>query len=145
MYRKSYPTHTRRPNSIHRRNHLSTPCRVYPYLAAVRPRTERQIDTNSTWREFSTDGLEISSRTSMTIVLSRMATRMSCGAAECRARRGMVGPHHRVFYLRSYFHACRRVPKTPTLIRSLVVPANNQQFEFVKLNDNFNCIRSGCV
>ena len=81
----------------------------------------------------------------MTIVLSRMATRMSCGAAECRARRGMVGPHHRVFYLRSYFHACRRVPKTPTLIRSLVVPANNQQFEFVKLNDNFNCIRSGCV
>ena len=43
-YRKSHQTHNRSPHSNRTRNFHSAPCRLYSYLASVRPWTEDKIE-----------------------------------------------------------------------------------------------------
>ena len=96
---ESYPTRTRNPNSNRTRNLLSAPCRLYSYLASVRPSTESEIEHQFDEARISTDSLGTSPGTSMAIVLSHMAAYMSYRTARCRARSGAIGPQLGVLYV----------------------------------------------
>ena len=76
----------------------------------------------------------------MATVLTHMAAYMSCGAARCRARTGMVRSKVGALYVRIGFDAYRTVPKTWLSSRSLVIPANNQRPEFVTTKPYFEYI-----